>query len=210
MSVNMSTASMPAPSLMSPYEEDVLYHKLTDYRQLTTSKRSKELNRLYRKLSVRRMQRKSGGKNCFNLAKDAQRLGMMTDTGDGGSRLEDDEVVAKPVGNGGGVRALDRYQRCGTASSSSPVGIVESEQVVQASILSPYTGRCLKPYIRRDGEMRPLRLRLFDELRCKKSMVGQRHPIDFCYIRPQLVPPVNQLARHFFWPCIDGELCSFF
>lgn len=36
-----------------------------------------------------------------------------------------------------------------------------------------------------------------------------RHPIDFCYVRPQHVPIVNAMCRTFFWPGIDCEWDKF-
>ena len=72
----------------------------------------------------------------------------------------------------------------------------------------------LKPYIRRDFETEPLKLRLLRELLSKTanrrddtSENSRRHPIDYMYVRPHHIPSVNQLARQFFWPGID---CKFY
>jgi hypothetical protein len=84
----------------------------------------------------------------------------------------------------------------------------------------PY--RILKPYIRRDFDALPLRLRLHRELLERVSRLGlaaeddlprEQHPVDFCYLQLQHVGAVNRLARDFFWPGIDGMallklLCS--
>ena len=72
----------------------------------------------------------------------------------------------------------------------------------------------LKPYIRRDFETEPLKLKLLREILSKtKDRRGAdeteeltRHSIDYMYVRPHHIPSVNQLAREFFWPGID---CKF-
>ena len=70
----------------------------------------------------------------------------------------------------------------------------------------------LKPYIRRDFETEPLKLCLLRELLTKTKDRREdtngssiRHPIDYMYVRPHHIPPVNQLAREFFWPGIDSK-----
>ena len=70
----------------------------------------------------------------------------------------------------------------------------------------------LKPYIRRDFETVPLKLRLLRELlmetkdrREDKNVNSIPHPIDYMYVRPHHIPSVNQLAREFFWPGIDSK-----
>ena len=73
----------------------------------------------------------------------------------------------------------------------------------------------LKPYIRRDFETEPLKLKLLREILTKtkdRREAGEteesiRHSIDYMYVRPHHIPSVNQLAREFFWPGID---CKFF
>ena len=69
----------------------------------------------------------------------------------------------------------------------------------------------LKPYIRRDFETEPLKLKLLREILTKtkdRREAGEteesiRHSIDYMYVRPHHIPSVNQLAREFFWPGID-------
>ena len=71
----------------------------------------------------------------------------------------------------------------------------------------------LKPYIRRDFEAEPLKLRLLREILAKtkdrrerdESDSLTRHSIDYMYVRPHHIPSVNQLAREFFWPGIDRK-----
>eukprot|EP00062_Callorhinchus_milii_P009713 gi/632953814/ref/XP_007892627.1/ PREDICTED: cysteine-rich protein 2-binding protein [Callorhinchus milii] len=81
------------------------------------------------------------------------------------------------------------------------------------SIISPYTSRVLKPYIRRDFYSKPLKLRLLAEIR------GYPHrndptwkadleaSIDYCYVRPNFIPTINSMCHEFFWPGIDLSEC---
>jgi hypothetical protein len=69
--------------------------------------------------------------------------------------------------------------------------------------------RMLKPFIRRDYESRPLKMRLLQEV----ISFPHRHdenwklppmpPIDYCYVRPEHIPSLNTLCREFFWPGIE-------
>ena len=70
-------------------------------------------------------------------------------------------------------------------------------------------GRVLKPFIRRDTESKPLKLRLLQEILEHHQKVEPAFkappiaPIDYCYVRPQHIPSINALCREFFWPGID-------
>ena len=74
-------------------------------------------------------------------------------------------------------------------------------------------GRVLKPFIRRDTESKPLKLRLLQEILEHHRKVEPSFkapsvaPIDYCYVRPQHIPSINALCREFFWPGIDCK-CS--
>ncbi|KAM9699245.1 cysteine-rich protein 2-binding protein, partial [Menidia menidia] len=117
-------------------------------------------------------------------------------------------------------RILDRFQ----TSTASRRGVQQNpltfwhrlmgaEGSSDRTIKSPYTARILKPYIRRDYESRPLKLRLLAEIR------GYSHrgapgwspppdaPIDYCYVRPSHIPPVNALCSSAFWPGVDLSEC---
>lgn len=115
---------------------------------------------------------------------------------------------------------LDRFQvtigtaRMGVQSHVSFVTrILGLEEEQLECIASPYTQRTLKPFIFRDFEARPLRLKLLEEVlshrlnaRYREESTAQpteHHPIDFCYVRPQHIPVVNAMCRTFFWPGID-------
>lgn len=77
------------------------------------------------------------------------------------------------------------------------------------SVVSPYTNRLLKPFIRRDTSSRPLWLTVMEELCAKVNRNNSswkplpRAPIDYSYIRPQHIPAINSLCNQFFWPGID-------
>ncbi|KFV03494.1 Cysteine-rich protein 2-binding protein, partial [Pterocles gutturalis] len=78
---------------------------------------------------------------------------------------------------------------------------------------SPYPSRVLKPYIRRDYETKPPKLRLLAEIRA----YPHRHdlnwkaepeaPVDYCYVRPNHIPTINSMCHEFFWPGIDLSEC---
>ena len=189
--------------MLSKYDEESLLQKIVDYRQLT-KQTNKEINRLQRKLSVRRLQRKSG-RPCFDVCEEARPLGVIFEDGRG-SDGSNGHCLTWSRSATGGPCALDRYKTVDShaCAPSSPVGFVESEEEVK-TILSPFTGRLLKPYIRRELEANSPKLQLFREL-CKRNGTSSKpSSIDFCYIRPSLLAPINHLARHFFWPGIDGE-----
>ena len=71
------------------------------------------------------------------------------------------------------------------------------------------TCRILKPFIRRDYETRPLKLRILEEIRskCPNIEVEERpaKPIDYCYVQPHHIPAVNAICQEFFWTGIDGK-----
>lgn len=74
--------------------------------------------------------------------------------------------------------------------------------------------RTLKPFIRRDYESRPLKLKLLEEIRSKCASAEIRNsvlkPIDYCYVQPQHIPAVNAICKEFFWSGIDGKNMYFF
>jgi len=80
--------------------------------------------------------------------------------------------------------------------------LVSLDSFLETDNLNPNFVR-LSPYIRRDTETEPPGLAV---LRRFDSFATRLHPIDFCYLQPQLVPAVNCLAEKLFWPGIDlGE-----
>jgi len=108
-----------------------------------------------------------------------------------GSRTEDDNDA----------QVLDRFQHQG--SFDHPCQSLVVETAITDWSISPFSGARLSPYIRRDTETEPPGLAV---LRKFDSFATRLHPIDFCYLQPQLVPAVNCLAEKLFWPGIDlGE-----
>lgn len=97
-------------------------------------------------------------------------------------------------------------------------------------IVSPYTGRPLLPYIRRDFESRTPKLRLLEELMvahrkrsCRpdankwytremintvRASATAAPSIDYTYLKPALVGRVNRLLCEEFWPGIDVSECT--
>lgn len=69
--------------------------------------------------------------------------------------------------------------------------------------------RTLKPYIRRDYESRPLKLKILDEIRkkCSDPEVKSRatKPIDYVYVQPHHIPAINAICKEFFWNGVDSK-----
>ena len=110
------------------------------------------------------------------------------------------------------ARILDRYQ-CAVSGESrdSMKGCRFLTRLMGRTlsdltpIKSPFTGRMLKPFIRRDFTTEPLKLKLLREIVARKSpgAVYPKHPVDYLYVRPDHIPSINYLAAEFFWPGID-------
>ena len=90
-----------------------------------------------------------------------------------------------------------------SSSSSSEAFLVPSP--VTRSVVSSFTGKTLKPFIRRTLELRPPKIRLHEELlsRFPNSPQRVRYPIDFCYVQRQHIAAINRLAADAFWPGVD-------
>ncbi|XP_069463641.1 cysteine-rich protein 2-binding protein isoform X1 [Ambystoma mexicanum] len=118
-------------------------------------------------------------------------------------------------------RILDRYQTALPAmkeyhrlSSKFLHRLVGTEDMAsEHSIVSPYTSRVLKPYIRRDHETKPPKLQLLAGIRAytQRKEVSWKpdaeSPIDYCYVRPNHIPTINSMCQEFFWPGIDLSEC---
>lgn len=196
---------------MSIYEEHQLLSQIEKYALRVPL--PCEAQRLRRKLLVRQIKR---GRNLpvFDLDTLVGQLARQP-----GRDFQQDLLQPRRTGNVKDV--LDRYQvttgtaRMGIQSHVSFVTrILGLEEEQLECIISPYTQRTLKPFIFRDFEAKPLRLRLLEEVLCHKlnarsreefasPQPPERHPIDFCYVRPQHIPVVNAMCRTFFWPGID-------
>ncbi|XP_069672188.1 cysteine-rich protein 2-binding protein [Periplaneta americana] len=186
---------------MSEYEELQLLNQLRRVPTMTDVPGA--VRRLYRKLCVRRLKRERGIAP-FNLDKRPGQKG---------------NGVTHPFNQlAGDVRILDRFQKVPVTAayeeSGNPSFIVRlMGQSEPSCFYSPYTGRLLKPYIRRDMETEPLWLRLLNEVQAKANKnnpqwhLPPRYPIDYSYVRPQHISSVNSLCREFFYPGIDLTEC---
>ena len=70
--------------------------------------------------------------------------------------------------------------------------------------------RILKPYIRQDYEIEPLKLKLLREIISQKNKnhtAKKHYPINYLYLQPKHVNQLNRLACQFFWPGIDVSEC---
>ncbi|XP_067121489.1 cysteine-rich protein 2-binding protein isoform X1 [Centruroides vittatus] len=210
---NVSKPSKTKCELMTIYDEQLLLKKLDA--MYDTIQKCPTARRLRRKLIIRKLKRE---KNLpiFNLDTEVQlHCGLIQQ-----------ENVEKPVfkclpsvQSKPGSHILDRYQTghyivCGTSHHhpnfvTRLMGFEEDQEC----IISPYTARILKPYIFRDYETTPLKLKLMNEIiahyhRYDKDWKPlQQHPIDYCYVRPQHIAVVNSLCREYFWPGIDLSEC---
>jgi len=115
-----------------------------------------------------------------------------------------------------GVNVLDKYCNISTVSCSKNlktqrlstlIGVAEDYGGYENSIVSPYTSRVLKPYIRRDFSTLPAKLKILRDIQMRSKSVQRNWPIDYCYVQPMHIPAVNALCHDFFWPGIDLTEC---
>lgn len=195
---------------MSLYEEMSLLRQLRPLAEKNTL--NPELRRLYRKLSLRNT-RRSIGVEPFNFDRLMAKLLGREWLGP----TSNSEIPSQIVGIS---NVLDRFQKnnLSTALSQARLNISfrmrllgTSEDQIPQPFISPYTGRTLKPFIRRDYESRPLKLKLLEEIRSKCASAEIRNsvlkPIDYCYVQPQHIPAVNAICKEFFWSGIDVTEC---
>ncbi|KAA0712325.1 Cysteine-rich protein 2-binding protein [Triplophysa tibetana] len=214
--------SMPTPhyTFISLYEERMLLHKLEACPQALAV--TPQAKRLHRKLLVRQAKRERG----LPLL-DVDQAVSATLSLVGGVYGAQGGLASLRTSGGEkyrttsqDLRILDRFQ----SSVSVRKGFYQttvsfchrlmgSDVFMDQNIKSPYTSRILKPYIRRDYENRPLKLRLLSEIRAHPhrkdpSWVPESDaPIDYCYVRPNHIPSVNSMCHDIFWPGIDLSEC---
>ncbi|XP_069625055.1 cysteine-rich protein 2-binding protein isoform X2 [Ranitomeya imitator] len=209
------------------------YHAISLYKEKLLLKRleacpnavaaTPEARRLRQKLLVRKAKRERG-LPLFDLDQ-ALNAALMLVGGVYGAR---EGSVSRLVPTGPvyrttskDLRILDRYQTAvpttkGVCHSAMRflyrLGAAEDKDA-DLSIVSPYTARILKPFIRRDYETRPCRLQLLAEIsayahRNNPSWEAEpQSPIDYSYVRPGHVPTINSICHEFFWPGIDVSEC---
>ncbi|XP_065115656.1 cysteine-rich protein 2-binding protein [Paramisgurnus dabryanus] len=214
--------SLPTPryTFMSLYEERMLLHKLEACPQALAV--TPQAKRLHRKLLVRQAKRERGLPLLDVDQVVSATLSLVggvygAQGGMASHRMSGDEKYRTTSQD---LRILDRFQ----SSASLRKGFTQttvsfwhrlmgSDACLDQSIKSPYTSRVLKPYIRRDYESRPLKLRLLSEIRAyhhrkDPSWVPKPDaPIDYCYVRPNHIPSVNSMCQEIFWPGIDLSEC---
>ncbi|XP_040926860.1 cysteine-rich protein 2-binding protein isoform X2 [Betta splendens] len=215
-------ASFQSPrfTLLSLYEERMLLRRL-DACPLALAV-TPQANRLYRKLLVRQAKRQRG----LPLLDIDRAIGSTLSLvggiycAQGSGTLMGDGVVRKYCTNSQEQRILDRFQtnvygRRGIQQDSLSFWhrLMGAEGSLDQSIKSPYTARILKPYIRRDYESRPVKLRLLAEIRAYPHRKDPNWvpepdaPIDYCYVRPNHIPSVNAMCHDSFWPGVDLSEC---
>uniref|UniRef100_A0A8D3DD96 Cysteine-rich protein 2-binding protein n=1 Tax=Scophthalmus maximus TaxID=52904 RepID=A0A8D3DD96_SCOMX len=210
--------SSPRYSALTLYEERMLLRRL-DACPLALAV-TPQAKRLHRKLLIRQAKRQRGLPML-----DIDRAISATLTLVGGiygaqeaGTLMGGGVLGKYCTKSQELRVLDRFQ---VRSTFIPVQqsvsfwhrLMGAQGSLDQSIKSPYTSRLLKPYIRRDYESRPVKLRLLAQIRAhhhraEPDWVPEPDaPIDYCYVRPNHIPSVNAMCHDSFWPGVDLSEC---
>ncbi|XP_043839241.1 cysteine-rich protein 2-binding protein isoform X3 [Dromiciops gliroides] len=211
----------PKYTPISIYEEKLLLRRLEACPSAVLV--TPEARRLKRKLIVRQAKRERG-LPLFDLDQVVNAALLLVDGiyggKDGGaSRIPTAHATYRTTCQD--FRILDRYQtalpsRKGYRHQTTKFlsRLVGSEDMAaDHSIVSPYTSRVLKPYIRRDYESKPPKLQLLAEIRAylHKNDANWKPepeaPIDYCYVRPNHIPTINSMCHEFFWPGIDLSEC---
>ncbi|XP_072490634.1 cysteine-rich protein 2-binding protein isoform X2 [Notamacropus eugenii] len=204
----------PKYAPLSIYEEKLLLRRLEACPRAVLG--TPEARRLKRKLIVRQAKRERG-LPLFDLDQVVNAALLLVDgiygSKDGGaSRIPAGHATYRTTCQD--FRILDRYQtalpsRKGYRHQTTKFlsRLVGSEDMAaDQSIVSPYTSRVLKPYIRRDYESKPPKLQLLAEIRAylHKNDANWKPepeaPIDYCYVRPNHIPTINSMCHEFFWP----------
>ncbi|XP_060715143.1 cysteine-rich protein 2-binding protein [Tachysurus vachellii] len=209
-------APTPRYAPLSLYEERMLLRRLEACPQALAV--TPQANRLHRKLLVRQAKRERG----LPLLDVDQAVSATLSLVGGvyGAQVSTVSEMGKYRMNSQDLRILDRFQ----VTTSSKKGVFQSnvsfwhrlmgsDACLDQDIKSPYTSRTLKPYIRRDYETRPLKMRLLAEIRSRPhrndpSWVPEpESPVDYCYVRPNHIPSVNSMCQDMFWPGVDLSEC---
>ena len=194
-----------------------------------TVKSDCSVRRLRRKLLTRKAKREKGLPQ-FNIVKrknNIEKTKVPNDSSTKPTQGEDqsssiNKETEKPSFNHPalvGVNVLDKFynliQRRSTQSNlpKTPrlltlIGVDNSSGGYQNTITSPYTSRVLKPYIRRDFDILPPKLKILRDIQKRCSVKSNYNwPVDYCYVQPMHIPAVNALCRDFFWSGIDLTEC---
>ncbi|XP_066552945.1 cysteine-rich protein 2-binding protein [Amia ocellicauda] len=213
--------SAPRPAPLSLYEERLLLRRLKACPQAVAV--TPEARRLHRKLLVRQAKRERG-LPLLDLDQAVSAalslVGGVYGAREGCVGLQGGATIGSYRTTSQDLRILDRFQT--TVSSRKgyhqPTAsfwhrLMGSDATLDQGIKSPYTSRTLKPYIRRDFESKPLKLRLLAEIRAHPHKADPswkpeiEAPIDYCYVRPNHIPSINSMCHEIFWPGIDLSEC---
>ncbi|XP_064411827.1 cysteine-rich protein 2-binding protein isoform X1 [Latimeria chalumnae] len=206
---------------LSLYEEKLLFKKLEACSSAVAV--NTEAKRLRRKLLVRQAKRERG-MPLFDLDQAVNAAltlvgGVYGAKEGGGVRLPAGVATYRTTSQE--FRILDRYHT-NLPSIKGPQHhaikflhrlIGTGDAVVDQSVISPYTSRVLKPYIRRDIQCKPPKLSLLAEIQAYPHRNDPtwkpepEAPIDYCYVRPNHIPTINSLCHEFFWPGVDVSEC---
>lgn len=183
--------------LMSEYEENEIYKRLEAIFEASQCQHidiPPWIRRHYRKLCVRRTQR-SLGLPVFNVDKFSKV----------GKKQNADKTSNTAV--------LDRFHHLISSSGNFSTG-TKSNETFMARLagsceydlfVSPHTERTLHPFIYRDDNCVPPWVKMICELQYEvNGTLPCRASVDFCYVRPQHLAPVNALLQRLFWPGIDS------
>ncbi|KAM6972424.1 cysteine-rich protein 2-binding protein [Aplochiton taeniatus] len=216
------SAAGPLYAPLSLYEERVLLRRLAACPLALAV--TPQARRLHRKLLVRQAKRQRG----LPLLDVDQALSAALSLVGGVYGAVPAGEAQRGGGGGGGTyrtsskdqRVLDRFQTttsCRREFQLSSVSfwtrLMGSDASAYQGVKSPYTARTLKPYIRRDYEGRPLKLRLLAEIRAhlhRKDPCwapAPEAPLDYCYVRPNHIPSINSMCHDSFWPGVDLSEC---
>ena len=215
--------------MLTPIEEMEFLQKINSCPNVLECDSS--ARRLRRKLMLRKLKRDMG-LEVFNLDESIRKLKMKSApesikflyetkeypnvslNANGGSDLPSSVSYHHPALRG--VNVLDRFQniqqkitltQTSNLSFFRLIGNAEDDHYDRL-ITSPYTSRVLKPYIRRDFQTLPPKLKLLQEIRASgPNQNMKRYPLDYCYVQPNHIPSVNALCSEFFWPGIDVTEC---
>ncbi|XP_068607259.1 cysteine-rich protein 2-binding protein [Brachionichthys hirsutus] len=207
-------AEPPRLAMLSLYEERMLLRRL-DACPLALAV-TPQAKRLHRKLLIRQAKRQRG----LPLLDIDRAISATLSLVGGLYCVQEVDTQVRAGTNSQELRVLDRFQtsvsrRRGVQQHSVSFcqRLMGDEGSLDQSIKSPYTSRILKPYIRRDYESRPVKLRLLQEIRAHSHrkdpdwVPDPGAPIDYCYVRPNHIPSVNSMCHSSFWPGVDLSEC---
>uniref|UniRef100_A0A8C8MJ04 Cysteine-rich protein 2-binding protein n=1 Tax=Oncorhynchus tshawytscha TaxID=74940 RepID=A0A8C8MJ04_ONCTS len=209
--------SEPRFAPLSLYEERVLLRRLEACPQALAV--TAQAKRLHRKLLVRQAKRQRG-LPLLDIDQAVSATLSLVGGVYGGQGRYGGSGTGKYRTTSQDLRILDRFQT--TVSSRRGYHqptvsfwhrIMGLDASVDQGIKSPYTSRTLKPFIRRDYENKPMKLKLLAEIRAyphRKDPLWDpdpEAPIDYCYVRPNHIPSINSMCHDIFWPGVDLSEC---